>query len=95
VAHCNAPLSHGALGITLGNLLKGQARLLVLEGMQESDRTIEGGFHVFRAGIGKVDGAEFFGGELMVVALVSTSERGEQEKRRTRSEHPTHTASEK
>jgi hypothetical protein len=41
-----------------------------------------------------VDGAEFLGGELVVVALVSTSERGEHEKRRTRSEHPPHRASE-
>jgi hypothetical protein len=45
--------------------------------MQKSNRTIEGSFHVFRAGIGKVERAELFRGELVVVALVSTSERGE------------------
>jgi hypothetical protein len=62
--------------------------------MQESDRTIERGFHVFRAGGGKVDGAELFGRELVVVVLVGTGQSGKQEKSRAQSGNPTHTASE-
>src|SRR6266404_3399086 len=61
--------------------------------MQEGDRPIEFGLCGLDAGNRKVDGAELFGGELVVVMFVRTGDRGAQEKR-TQTGHPAHRASE-
>src|SRR5260370_40735911 len=61
--------------------------------MQEGDRPIELGLSGFDARNREVDGAELFGGELMVVMFVRTSERGRQENRRTQTANPAHRAS--
>src|SRR5882724_2236041 len=63
--------------------------------MQEGDRPIEFGLRGFDAGHREVDGAELFGGELVVVMFVRTGERGGQENRRTQTGHPAHRASDR
>jgi len=69
-AHGHAPVRHGAVGISGGDLLELLFGFFVPEGVQQRNAALEGLLDVFSAGDWEVDGAELRGGEVFVVVVV-------------------------
>ena len=67
--HGFTPVGHCAVRIFGGDVLEAVLGLRVLEGVHERDGMFKGFLDVGRAGGGEDDGAECFGGVVMVVGI--------------------------
>ena len=70
VRHRNTPLRHGARGVLACDVLEHATRLLVLEGVQQSDALLEIGRYSRRAGRREMDRAEFLFSQLVMMPFV-------------------------